>query len=350
MKQNKKLETIAVQNLSRRSMLKFTAGAALAFPAILKHTRVYAADFTMKYASNAPATHPLILRVTEAADAIRKETGGKVDIRVFPNNQLGGDTDMLSQLRAGAIDFFSLSPLILSTLVPKAAISGVGFAFQDYDHVWSAMDGELGNYVRGQIAKSGLYALPKIYDNGFRQISTSTHPVKTPDDLKSLKIRVPPSPLWTSMFRDFGAAPMTINFAEVYSSLQTKIADAQENPLAVLSSGKLYEVQKYLAKTNHMWDGFWFLANNKAWQKLPDDVRKVIETHMNAGAVKQRADVAALNASLEKELASKGMVFNNVDTAAFQSRLQSSGFYKEWKDKFGDEAWALLQKGAQRTL
>ncbi|MEC5409311.1 TRAP transporter substrate-binding protein [Paraburkholderia sp. MPAMCS5] len=339
-----------MQNLSRRSMLKITAGAALAFPAILKTTRVHAADFTMKYASNAPVTHPLIVRITEATDAIRKETGGKVDIQVFPNNQLGGDTDMLSQLRAGAIDFFSLSPLILSTLVSKAAISGIGFAFSDYDHVWAAMDGELGNYVRAEISKSGLYAMPKIFDNGFRQISTSNHPVKTPDDLKGLKIRVPASPMWTSMFRDFGAAPLTINFAEVYSSLQTKVADAQENPLAILDTGKLYEVQKYIAKTNHMWDGFWQLANVKSWQKLPPDVRALIEKHINDAAVKQRADVAALNASLETSLTAKGMTFNSVDTAAFQSRLHASGFYKEWHGKFGDEPWALLQKGAGRTL
>ncbi|OJY20162.1 TRAP transporter substrate-binding protein [Pandoraea sp. XJJ-1] len=339
-----------MQSLSRRSMLKLSLGTAIAAPAILKHTRVYAADFTLKYANNAPITHPLTVRITEAAEAIRKETGGKVDLRVFPNNQLGGDTDMLSQLRAGALDFFTLSPMILSTLVPKAAISGVGFAFKGYDHVWSAMDGELGDYVRAQIERGGLHPFPKIFDNGFRQISSSTRTIKTPDDLKSFKIRVPPSPMWTSMFQGFGAAPLTINFAEVYSALQTKIADGQENPLVTINSAKLYEVQKYVAKTNHMWDGFWFLSNRASWAKLPAEVRKVIEDQITAAALKQRTDVAALNDSLEKDLTAKGIAFNSVDAAAFQNKLQTAGFYKEWQGKFGEQAWALLQKSAGRTL
>ncbi|WP_061169495.1 TRAP transporter substrate-binding protein [Caballeronia hypogeia] len=336
--------------MNRRTALKLTAGAAIAFPAILKHTRVYAADFTLRYANNCPATHPLTVRMTEAAEAIRKETGGKVDLQVFPNSQLGGDTDMLAQLRAGALNFFTLSPMILSTLVPKAAISGVGFAFPSYDNVWAAMDGPLGAYVRAQIERSGLYPFPKIFDNGYRQISSSTRAIQTPDDLKNFKIRVPPSPMWTSMFQGFGAAPLTINFSELYSSLQTKIAEGQENPLVTVNSAKLYEVQKYVAKTNHMWDGFWFLANRAAWQKLPPEVRKVIEEQIAAATLKERDDIRSLNASLEKDLTAKGAVFNSVDPAAFQSRLQASGFYKEWKGKFGDEAWALLEKGASRTL
>ena len=90
------------------------------------------------------------------ADAIRAETKGRVDIQIFPNNQLGSDTDMLSQVRSGGIEFFTLSGLILSTLVPAASITGIGFAFTDYDAVWKAMDGDLGAYVRGQIAKAGL--------------------------------------------------------------------------------------------------------------------------------------------------------------------------------------------------
>ena len=185
------------------------------------------------------------MRQQEAATRIKEATGGRVEIQLFPNNQLGSDTDMLSQLRSGAIDFFSLSGLILSTLVPVASINGIGFAFKDYDTVWNTMDGKLGAYVRGEIGKRGLIAMDKMWDNGFRQITSSTRPIRTPADLKGFKIRVPISPLWTSMFQAFGASPISINFSEVYSALQTKIAEGQENPLSLIEIAKLYEVQKY---------------------------------------------------------------------------------------------------------
>lgn len=331
---------------TRRKALTITAGFAIAAPAVFRVTRVNAADFSLKYANNSPTTHPLSIRTTEAMEAIKKETGGKVDIQVFPNNQLGGDTDMLSQLRSGALEFFTLSPLILSTLVPNASISGIGFAWSGYDKVWPAMDGELGAYVRAQIQKAGLYAFEKQYDNGFRQITSSTKPITTPDDLKGFKIRVPPSPLWTSMFKAFDSAPMSINFAETYSALQTKIAEGQENPLAIIQAAKIFEVQKYLSKTNHMWDGFWFLANGKAWSGLPKEIQAVIEKNVNEAAVKQREDIANLNSSLEKELSEKGLTFNMVDTKAFQAKLQAAGFYKEWRGKYGEDAWKLLEKHA----
>ncbi|TDR89966.1 TRAP transporter substrate-binding protein [Enterovirga rhinocerotis] len=329
--------------ISRRFALH-GAAALVAAPAILRITKAHGAEFSFKYANNSPMNHPLTVRPTEAAEAIAKETNGKVEIKIFPNSQLGGDTDMLAQLRSGALEFFTLSPLILSVLVPKASINGIGFAWSSYDKVWPAMDGDLGAFVRGEIQKSGLYAFEKIFDNGFRQITSSTKPIKTADDLKGFKIRVPVSPLWTSMFKAFDSAPLSINWAEVYSSLQTRIADGQENPLAIIDLGKIYEVQKYLSVTNHMWDGFWFLTSQRFWNKLPSDVKQVIEKHVNQAAMRQREDMYKLNTSLLSKLKERGMEISEVDTKPFRAKLQSAGFYKEWKEKFGPEAWALLEK------
>jgi tripartite ATP-independent transporter DctP family solute receptor len=267
-----------------------------------------------------------------------------VDIQIFPNNQLGSDTDMLSQLRSGALECFTLSGLILSTLVPATSITGIGFAFADYDTVWKALDGELGAYVRAQISKAGIVAMDKIWDNGFRQITSSSKPINAAGDLKGFKIRVPVSPLWTSMFKALEAAPASINFAETYSALQTKIVDGQENPLAIIQTAKLYEVQKYCSITNHMWDGFWFLANGKAWERLPPNLRAVVAKHVNAAGVNERVDVANLNASLQKELTDKGLVFNQAKTDTFRDKLRKAGFYEEWKAKYGNEAWAVLEK------
>ncbi|QTL01726.1 TRAP transporter substrate-binding protein [Aquabacter sp. L1I39] len=334
-------------SLSRRALLKAGAAGALVGGVCAPFVaRAQSAEFSYKYANNLPVTHPMNVRANEMAEAIKQQTNGRVEIKIFPSSQLGGDTDMLSQLRSGGVEFFTLSPLILSTLVPNASVSGIGFAFPDYDTVWKAMDGELGTYVRGQIAKSGIVAMDKIWDNGFRQITTSTKPIATAEDLKGLKIRVPVSPLWTSMFKAFESSPASINFAEVYTALQTKVVDAQENPLAIIATAKLYEVQKYCSLTNHMWDGFWFLANRRAWEALPADLRTIVAKNINEAGVKERGDVAQLNANLRKELTDKGLTFNEPKVDSFRDKLRSAGFYAEWKGKYGDEAWTILEKYA----
>jgi len=331
-------------HLSRRRLLatgtSILAGAVAA-PLV---ARAQQAQWTYKYANNLPDSHPMNMRAREMAAAIKDQTGGRFEMQIFPSSQLGSDTDTLSQIRSGGVEFFTLSGLILSTLVPAASINGLGFAFPSYDAVWRAMDGDLGAYVRAQIAKSGLIAMEKIWDNGFRQTTTSTKPIVTPDDFKGMKLRVPPSPLWTSMFKALDAAPASINFNEVYSALQTKIVDGQENPLAIISTAKLYEVQKYCSLTNHMWDGFWFLANQRAWEALPEDVRGIVAKNINTAGLKEREDVAELNATLQKSLAAKGLVFNQPDPAPFRDKLRAAGFYSEWRGKYGDEAWGILEK------
>jgi tripartite ATP-independent transporter DctP family solute receptor len=333
--------------ISRRRLLVGCASTVLASTLGAPFVaRAQQAQWSYKYANNLPDTHPMNVRAREMAAAIKEQTGGRFDLQIFPSSQLGSDTDTLSQIRSGGVEFFTLSGLILSTLVPPASINGMGFAFPSYDAVWKAMDGDLGAYVRAQIAKSGLIAMDKIWDNGFRQTTTSTKPIVTPDDFKGMKLRVPPSPLWTSMFKALDASPASINFNEVYSALQTKIVDGQENPLAIISTAKLYEVQKYCSLTNHMWDGFWFLANQRAWEALPDDVRGIVAKNINLAGLKEREDVAELNATLQQSLAAKGLAFNRPDPTPFRDKLRAAGFYTDWKTKYGDEAWGLLEKSA----
>jgi tripartite ATP-independent transporter DctP family solute receptor len=335
--------------LTRRSLMLGAAAGALAAP-FVRVRPALAAEYNLKLANNQPLTHPSNVRVLEAIDRIREQSDGRIEITNFPQSQLGADTDVLSQLRGGGVDFFMLSPLILSTFVPNASLNGIGFAFKDYPSVWAAMDGELGAYVRGEIEGKGLHAFDKIWDNGFRQISTSTGPIETPADLENFKIRVPVSPLWTSMFTAFGAAPTSINFSEVYTALQTGVVDGQENPLAILSNFKLWEVQRYVSMTNHMWDGFWMLANRRSWGGLPDDLKEIVATNFDASAVEQRADIEALNATLQSELEANGMVFNTPDPEPFRQKLIDAGFYTEWKNNFGEEAWAILENATGQTL
>ncbi|AXC50207.1 TRAP transporter substrate-binding protein [Paracoccus suum] len=335
--------------ITRRNILLGAAVGALATP-FIRVRPAMAAEFSYKVANNQPLDHPSNIRLAEAQKAILEGTDGRFDLQIFPSNQLGADTDVLGQLRSGGVEFFQLSPVILSTLVPNASINGVGFAFPDYDTVWKAMDGDLGAYARGQIEAGGLVVMDKIWDNGFRQITSSKKPITTPADLEGFKIRVPVSPLWTSLFTAFGSAPASINFAEVYTALQTGIVDGQENPLAIMKVAKLWEVQKYCSLTNHMWDGFWMLGNRRAWQALPEDVQKVVADNFNAAAVKQRADIAEMNKTLKTDLEGNGFVFNDVDPKAFEDKLREAGFYAEWKKTFGDEAWAILETAIGRKL
>src|SRR4030095_4423253 len=159
-----------------------------------------------------------------------------------------------------------------------------------------------------------------------RQITSSTKPIAKPDDLHGFKIRVPVSALWTSLFKALGAAPTGINFAEVYSALQTKVVDGQENPPAIIWAAKLYEVQKYCSLTNHMWDGWWFLVNKRAWDRLPKDIQDVVAKNASAAPMDERQGTAKQNDSLKKGLAAKGLVFNDVKPEPFREVLRKRAF------------------------
>jgi tripartite ATP-independent transporter DctP family solute receptor len=326
----------------RRALQALTVIPAAGFAGTLPRI-ARAAEFELKYGNNLPLTHPLNIRAQEAADRIARETKGRVEIAIFPNNQLGGDTDMLAQVRSGGISFFTPSALVAATLVPVAAINAVGFAFADYDQVWKAMDGKLGTHVRAALAKVGLHTFEKIWDNGFRQITTGNKAIESAKDMDGLKIRVPVSPLSIAMFKALAASPTSLQFSEVYSSLQTRIVDAQENPLPIIQVAKLYEVQKYCAMSNHIWDGFWFIANGRMWESLPADIKTIVANAINDAGLKQRDDIKAFNENVQADLAAKGLTFTRPAPDSFRGKLRDAGFYGEWKTRFGDEAWGLLE-------
>jgi len=328
-------------HLTRRTLLK--GAAALPLFSILTH-RADAAEFELKYATGQDPTHPVNLRAKEALDRIREATSGRVNIKLFPANQLGSDTDLLAQVRNGSVEFFNLSSLILATFVPVSGITSVGFAFKSYDDVWKAMDGELGNYIRAEIAKTPIFTVSKIWDNGFRHITSSGREIKSAADLKGFKMRVPPAPPLTSLFQALEAAPSPINFNEVYTALQTKVVEGQENPLAIIATARLYEVQKSCSLTGHVWDGYWVLGNKRAFQKLPADVQQIITRELDKSATDQRADVAKLNNTLTSDLKAKGINFLTVPQEDFRKKLAGTSFYSDWKAKYGPTAWDLLEK------
>ncbi len=326
---------------TRRSLIQ----SALAAPLLPRFAR--AAEFSLRVAHTAPLTFPLHIRLTEAAAQIAKESNGQVELQIFPDSQLGGDNDLMSQARSGAIDFCQPTGQILASILPVTAISALGFAWPSYDVLWPALDGELGAFIRKQIvAKAGLVPMERMWDLGFRHITTSTKPIHTAADLVGLKIRVPVAPSLVTLFRTLKAAPLSMQFTEVYSALQTHIADAQENPLSLIQVTKLYEVQKYCSLTAHVWDGHWWVCNAATWNGLPPPVQQVIAKGFNAAALRERADIAAKDASVRGDLEAKGLIFNTADTASFREGLRTGGFYTEWRQKLGEEPFAILEKFA----
>src|SRR5574338_1013016 len=273
------------RGIDRRSFLKAGVAAASALPLFSISRWANAAEFNYKLATGQDPTHPVNVRAQEALNRIREATNGRVDIKLFPANQLGSDTDLLSQVRSGGVEFFNQSSAVLATLTAAPGIVNTGFAFPDYDTVWKAMDGELGSFVRTKIGETGLVSVCKVWDNGFRHVTSSGREIRKPEDLKGFKIRVPQAPMLTSPFTALGAGPAPINFNELYSALQTKVVEGQENPLPIIATAKLYEVQKSISLTGHTWDGYWILANRRSWEKLPEDLKAVVVREVDKSAV-----------------------------------------------------------------
>lgn len=327
--------------LTRRNAL--AAGISLPLFGILTR-RADAAEFTYKLATGQAPTHPVNVQARAAADRIREATNGQVQINVFPAAQLGTDIQLISQVRLGAVQFINMASSVLATTVPAAGIVNVGFAFDNYDQVWRAMDGPIGKYITGKIAQSGMIAIGPSWNNGFRELTTSTKPVRHPGDLQNLKLRVPSAPLLTSLFKEFGAYPTPLDFSEVYTALQTHLVDGQENPLAIIDTAKLYEVQKYCTLTGHVWDGYWILGNPAAMHRLPRATQAIVLREFGTSALAERQATQALEQSLQRKMSGEGLSFINIDKAEFRAALAKTDFYPSWKAKFGDQPWGLLEQ------
>jgi len=208
---------------NRRILLKGIAGAAATAMAPSMAFAQAGGKFNMKIAITLPESHPTPVALKAACAEIQKETNGRLNIDVYTSGQLGSDTDTLSQVRSGAIDFVCTAGSIYGNLVPAASINSIAFAFPDYATVWKAMEGDLGAYMRASFDKVNLVQVGKVFDHGFRQITHSSKPITTPKDLVGMKIRVPATPLWTSVFKGLDASPASVPIGELYTALQTKV-------------------------------------------------------------------------------------------------------------------------------
>ncbi|HZO92613.1 MAG TPA: TRAP transporter substrate-binding protein [Candidatus Baltobacteraceae bacterium] len=321
-------------------------GGALASVAIVTPAR--AADFNLKYGHDLPADHPVNVRSVEAFARIAKATNGRVQIKSFPTSQLGSDPAMISQLRSGATEMLAMPGAFLNSVVPVASIENVAYAFPNREAVFRAMDGDLGAVIRDEIRARGMMVLDKIWENGFRDITTSTKPIHNVADLAGLKIRVSPGQIRVDTFKSLGAAPTPIALSELYTALQTHVVDAQENPLLLIEQQKFYEVQKYVSMSDHIWSGYWTLVNQDVWNKLGKQYQDVISREMARATLAARNDTVLLSKSVRDKLSRRGMAFNECDKNSFRQKLIDAKYYERWKETFGPKAWSALEKYANK--
>jgi tripartite ATP-independent transporter DctP family solute receptor len=289
--------------------------------------------------ANQPAHSPTARRLAEMAEAIGHGTDGAFRLEVFPESRLGPDPQMFADVQKGALDFY-LAGATLGGVAPSSALPLLPFAFKDNAEVFAALDGALGDVIRGELAQAGLHAFRHCWLNGFHHITTSSRPIRDADDFAGLKIRTPGGELAADFFRTLGAEPGMVPFSGMYDALKAKIFDGQSDPLGVVQSLRLYEVQTYLSLTGHWWSGFTLLAHGAVWQALPHEIQTVVERNAAHFAQLQRQDVAAINAAGEAELARRGMVVNTTDTASIRARLGE--FYARWRARFDPAVWALV--------
>jgi tripartite ATP-independent transporter DctP family solute receptor len=332
----------------RISRPTFLAGAGGAFATIGVIGPARAADFQLKWAVDVPPEHPITIESIKAFNAIKKATNGRVAIKAFPASVLGGDPQMLAQLRTGALEMLALPGAFLNAVVPVASIENVAYAFPNRQAAFRAMDGDLGRVIRDDIKSKGMYVFDRIWENGFREITNSIKPIRNANDLAGLKIRVSPGKIRLDTFQSLGAAPTPIALNELYTSLQTHVVDAEENPLLLIEQQKFYEVQKYVSLSDHIWSGYWTLVNQDVWNKFPPDVQAILNREMNAAALRARDANEFLTGSVKDKLSRFGMQFNDVDKSTFRKKLVDAKYYERWKTEFGPQAWAALEKYANK--
>lgn len=252
------------------------------------------------------------------ADEIAEKTGGAVTAKLYPSGQLGGDADLINSLAldSGTVDIIITDASNFATYEPKMGISALPFNFADFDQAWAFMDSEIE-----AVAEEGLLAhnmrVLAHYCNGFRCVTNNAGPVETPDDMKGMLVRTPENPVIMATMTALGANPQPLAFSELYQALQQGTYDAQENPIPVIYNNKLYEVQKYLSVTNHIYSGMCFTIAESVWQKLTPEQQEIVATAaVNSAKVdrdlnKEQTD--SLVASLEAE----GVTINYPDLAPF---------------------------------
>jgi TRAP-type transport system periplasmic protein len=324
-----------------------SAGAAFIASFGLTKRPARSAEFSYKYGHTFGVNSPVNVRAVQMANDVKRETNGRLEIQIFPNSMLGGDPAMIQQVREGALQFSTQSGAVLAGLAPAAGIIAVPYAFKSSKAGLAAQNGELGAAIRKEIElKAGFHVFPTFMVGGYRQITSSTHPIRNVDDLTGFKLRSSPGPLFVDVYKTLGAQVVTTSIGEAYAALQTHLVDGQENPYNQIEDQHFYEVQKYLSVMDAIWSGTHFYCNNDAWKALPANIQAVVERNVLIYGGRTSHDNVALDNVLADKLQRQGLTFNQTDPASFKARLSS--WYTKNKQFYGPTMWGLLEKYGEK--
>lgn len=282
------------------------------------------AEINLKIGVSTAETDPRNIAAQAFADEITEKSGGTITATVYPSGQLGGDADLINSmaLDSGTVDIIITDASNFATYEPKMGISALPFLFDDFDEAWEFMDGPIEAAAEEGLIAQNMRVLAH-YDNGFRCVTNSKAPVETPADMKGMLIRTPENPVIMATMTALGANPQPLAFSELYQALQQGTYDAQENPIPVIYNNKLYEVQKYLSVTNHIYSGMCFTIAESVWNKLSEEQQTIVQEAATASAELDRETNREQTESLVAELEAAGMQINYPDLTAFADATSS---------------------------
>ena len=285
-------------------------------------TPVTAADMTLKLGHLANEDNIWNKAALKFGEELSSLTDGRIEVQVFPNESLGKEMDLVNGMQLGTVDM-TITGESLQNWAPMAALLAVPYAYKSIEHMDAVASGKIGDQIKAQILAKAKIRPIAYFARGPRNLTTN-RPIKSPADLKGLKMRVPNVPLFVDVWKALGAKPTPMAFSEVFTSLQNGTIDAQENPLALIKSASFFEVQKYVNKTEHVRSWIYLTISDITWKKLSADDQKAV---LEAGARAQKYErelFIADDKNLVGELESKGMTFIDVDGKAFADKAKDA--------------------------
>jgi tripartite ATP-independent transporter DctP family solute receptor len=267
----------------KRLVLKTIAAAV----AVAAFGAAYAQEKTIKFATQNPKGHPLVMGMEKFADLVQAKSGGKIKVNLFPGGVLGGDQANVSALQGGTLEMVSLNSGILASQVKDFEVFDFPFMFANGKEADAVVDGPFGKKLHAKLEAKGLVGLT-FWELGFRNITNSKRPITKVEDIEGLKLRVIPNAINVDWVKALGANPTPLPFPEVYAALEQKAIDGQENPLTVIAANKLFEVQKYVTLTNHQYNPQSVLISKKFWDTLSAAEQKIVADAAAESSVYQR--------------------------------------------------------------
>jgi len=310
--------------------LAVAAGAVLALP-----VAPATAQTTLKMNISVSQNSHYGVAVEAFAREVERRTDGRYKVQNFYSGALGAERESIEALQLGTLDLTMTSTGPVPNFVPDIAILDIPFLFRDYAHARAVLDGPIGQDLLQKFPAKGIVALAWA-ENGFRHMTNSRRAVNTPDDLKGLKMRTMENPVHIQAYKQFGIIPTPMAFTEVFTALQQGTVDGQENPLSVITSAKLDQVQKYLSLTGHVYSPALILMNRAQWDKLSAADKQAFQDAAKEAVKANRARVDEDEKKAVADLRSKGMnVVENLDKTKFQATLTPT--YAEFGKKFGQD-------------